>query len=90
MNCSDYSTAHVCRRCGSLITLGFEQVGGDDQKDGIPYCRVCDREEPAVEVKQENGEMNGVNVGGVVGRKEGKVGRNGKGMDVIAIPCELF
>lgn len=29
MNCSDYSTAWVCRKCGSLISLGYEeQVGG--------------------------------------------------------------
>ncbi|KAJ7591468.1 hypothetical protein C8J56DRAFT_1014091 [Mycena floridula] len=26
MNCSDYSTAWVCRTCGSLISLGYEDV----------------------------------------------------------------
>jgi DNA-directed RNA polymerase I subunit RPA2 len=25
MNCSDYSTSYVCRRCGSLISLGYDQ-----------------------------------------------------------------
>lgn len=95
MNCSDYSTAHVCRRCGSLITLGFEQTPstGDEQKEGVPYCRVCDGDEGAVVDVEAGGQevANGgesVRVGGVIGKKEGKVGRNGKGMDVIAIPCE--
>lgn len=27
MNCSDYSTAWVCRTCGSLISLGFDDGG---------------------------------------------------------------
>ena len=46
MNCSDYSTAWVCRDCGSLISLGFT-----DERDTIAnqlpqgptgeYCRVC-------------------------------------------------
>ncbi|KZT62758.1 DNA-directed RNA polymerase I polypeptide 2 [Calocera cornea HHB12733] len=27
MNCSDYSTAWVCRTCGSLISLGYDDVG---------------------------------------------------------------
>ena len=26
MNCSDYSTAWVCRTCGSLISLGYDDV----------------------------------------------------------------
>ncbi|KAJ7075766.1 hypothetical protein C8R43DRAFT_1054076, partial [Mycena crocata] len=26
MNCSDYSTAWVCRTCGSLISLGYEDI----------------------------------------------------------------
>lgn len=54
MNCSDYSTAWVCRTCGSLVSLGYEDVGmgkeigieGDDLSTGPggEYCRVC-REE---------------------------------------------
>jgi len=27
MNCSDYSTAWVCRTCGSIISLGYENSG---------------------------------------------------------------
>ncbi|KAF7789452.1 hypothetical protein EIP86_000397 [Pleurotus ostreatoroseus] len=52
MNCSDYSTAWVCRTCGSLISLGYddvtlgEMVVGDESKlkptgPGGEYCRVC-------------------------------------------------
>lgn len=51
MNCSDYSTAWVCRTCGSLISLGYEDVsvGGilTSSDSSVPsgpsgeYCRVC-------------------------------------------------
>ncbi|TFK43845.1 hypothetical protein BDQ12DRAFT_731813 [Crucibulum laeve] len=52
MNCSDYSTAWVCRTCGSLISLGYEDsslgettVGGSGMLKpsgpGGEYCRVC-------------------------------------------------
>jgi len=52
MNCSDYSTAWVCRTCGSLISLGYddialgEMVVGSSEKlkptgPGGEYCRVC-------------------------------------------------
>ena len=53
MNCSDYSTAWVCRVCGSMISLGYENVDlGSDIGFGQSrwqsraeangeYCRVC-------------------------------------------------
>ena len=52
MNCSDYSTAWVCRTCGSLISLGYDDVSlgevvvGSEGKfkpsgPGGEYCRVC-------------------------------------------------
>ncbi len=51
MNCSDYSTAWVCRTCGSLISLGYDDVslgevvvGNSSPKPTGPggeYCRVC-------------------------------------------------
>jgi len=52
MNCSDYSTAWVCRTCGSLISLGYEDislgevVAGSSGElkpmgPGGEYCRVC-------------------------------------------------
>ncbi|KZT42967.1 beta and beta-prime subunits of DNA dependent RNA-polymerase [Sistotremastrum suecicum HHB10207 ss-3] len=50
MNCSDYSTAWVCKTCGSMITLGYDDLmtttrsGSLSQGVGGPggeYCRVC-------------------------------------------------
>lgn len=46
MNCSDNSTAWVCRTCGSLISLGYD--GGVPSAEhlrssgpGGEYCRIC-------------------------------------------------
>ncbi|EMD40372.1 hypothetical protein CERSUDRAFT_148338 [Gelatoporia subvermispora B] len=52
MNCSDYSTAWVCRTCGSLISLGYDDVSLGEMTMGAhgqlkptgpggEYCRVC-------------------------------------------------
>jgi DNA-directed RNA polymerase I subunit RPA2 len=52
MNCSDYSTAWVCRTCGSLISLGYEDISMGEMVvgpsasikptgPGGEYCRVC-------------------------------------------------
>lgn len=55
MNCSDYSTAWVCRECGSMVSLGYDQVALASAIDhagqagrpelssgpGGEYCRVC-------------------------------------------------
>ncbi|PFH49259.1 hypothetical protein AMATHDRAFT_76288 [Amanita thiersii Skay4041] len=52
MNCSDYSTAWVCRTCGSLISLGYDDTSlgetiiglGSSFKPTGPggeYCRIC-------------------------------------------------
>lgn len=52
MNCSDYSTAWVCRTCGSLISLGYEDLSLGEVALGTSgafkptgpggeYCRVC-------------------------------------------------
>ncbi|KAF9464822.1 DNA-directed RNA polymerase I polypeptide 2 [Collybia nuda] len=52
MNCSDYSTTWVCRTCGSLISLGYEDISLGEMtvgESGImkatgpggEYCRVC-------------------------------------------------
>ncbi len=61
MNCSDYSTAWVCRTCGSLISLGYEDVSLGETSLGASrsikctgpsgeYCRVC---RAAAEEEQE-------------------------------------
>ena len=52
MNCSDYSTAWVCRTCGSLISLDYDDISlGEMTVDtlsslkptgpGGEYCRAC-------------------------------------------------
>ncbi|CAO1628454.1 unnamed protein product [Sympodiomycopsis kandeliae] len=30
MNCSDYSTAYICRTCGSMTSLGYENVSSEN------------------------------------------------------------
>lgn len=64
MNCSDYSTSYICRTCGSLISLGFDD---DANLHGVQtidrhtpnranlgpkgeYCRIC---------RDETGHVNG-------------------------------
>lgn len=89
MNCSDYSTAWVCRTCGSLITLGFdESVGNGNDEGGKEYCRVCDPAEGSrvkIEQEEQDGAQGHKDRVGVVVR--GKKDRKGV-MDVIAVPCE--
>lgn len=52
MNCSDYSTAWVCRTCGSMISLGYDDISlgstvlgttgiSKPTGPGGEYCRVC-------------------------------------------------
>jgi DNA-directed RNA polymerase I subunit RPA2 len=46
MNCSDYSTTWVCRTCGSLISLGYDDgtLNAETSKltgPGGEYCRLC-------------------------------------------------
>lgn len=50
MNCSDYSTAWVCKTCGSMITLGYDDLSKSSRSGllsqgvggpGGEYCRVC-------------------------------------------------
>ena len=60
MNCSDYSTAWVCRTCGSIISLGYDDLSlGEISTTGAmraagpggEYCRVC---RAAVEAEGEH------------------------------------
>lgn len=88
MNCSDYSTAWVCRTCGSLITLGFDETVGNDE-GGKEYCRVCDsasEHRVKLEHEEDSGAGEEVKKLGMVVR--GKKDRKGV-MDVIAVPCEF-
>ncbi|KAJ9126757.1 hypothetical protein QFC24_001788 [Naganishia onofrii] len=78
MNCSDYSTAWVCRSCGSLISLGYEDIVGESNSDGTggEYCRICRSEDT-----HHKGDGVVVNVPGSV-----KLNTKGRSMDVIAVP----
>ncbi|KAG8749455.1 hypothetical protein FRC12_013409 [Ceratobasidium sp. 428] len=72
MNCSDYSTAWVCRTCGSLITLGYDDLtlgetvmGKATPKPTGPsgeYCRVCraeaEEEEERARASLSNGQAS--------------------------------
>jgi DNA-directed RNA polymerase I subunit RPA2 len=89
MNCSDYSTAWVCRKCGSLVSLGFEEFRGETE--GREYCRVCDRADVhEVKVESGNGDGGRAKPGGEIVERHGVgiAARRGQGMDVIAVPCE--
>ena len=82
MNCSDYSTAWVCRQCGSLVSLGFDEVSGREGRG--EYCRICQASggqekqmstHPGVKQKDKREQVI------VKGERKGD-------MDVIAVPCE--
>lgn len=67
MNCSDYSTSFLCRECGSLISLGFEDRGAAHHNQdagsgfGIPEdVHMIDAwNQEAEEARIENGGLNG-------------------------------
>lgn len=72
MNCSDYSTAWVCRTCGSLISLGYDDISLGEMQlgsqsrikptgPGGEYCRVCraagEEEDQRARQEYENGDV---------------------------------
>lgn len=71
MNCSDYSTAWVCRTCGSLISLGYEDTIGEVAlgASGAPkptgpggeYCRVCRAAADETDVRERDAMATGQN-----------------------------
>lgn len=79
MNCSDYTTAWVCRTCGSMISLGYDLDAVD--MSGGEHCRVCrsegagakGSEDLRLQVPKNNLVMGGIGPG--------------NDMDVIAVPC---
>lgn len=96
MNCSDYSTAWVCRDCGSLISLGYTDER-DTRASQLPqgstgeYCRVCRQ----AQLEQDKGELDG-DATDIQRRsdiilplsKELNIGKGGN-MDVVAVPYVL-
>jgi len=80
MNCSDYSTAWVCRTCGSLISLGYEDISlgevaiGPNSSlkpvgPGGEYCRVC----RAASEEQEERERQAIANGQTAGRPQADI-----------------
>ena len=74
MNCSDYSTAWVCRTCGSLISLGYDDISLGEMVVGTlsslkptgpggEYCRVCraaaERQDEIEREQQATGQLQG-------------------------------
>jgi DNA-directed RNA polymerase I subunit RPA2 len=73
LNCSDWSTAWVCRDCGSMISLGYDEVGLGSQVFGIgpgqendptldsgpggEYCRLCRATDEAGRKLERTGEV---------------------------------
>ncbi|EPQ58941.1 beta and beta-prime subunits of DNA dependent RNA-polymerase [Gloeophyllum trabeum ATCC 11539] len=77
MNCSDYSTAWVCRTCGSLISLGYDDIRLGEVvigPSGIPkptgpngeYCRVCRAAAEQEDERQRKAMAHGNNVSNAV------------------------
>ncbi|TEB30121.1 DNA-directed RNA polymerase I polypeptide 2 [Coprinellus micaceus] len=93
MNCSDYSTAWVCRTCGSLISLGYEDVSlgemvsGRSQSlkptgPGGEYCRIC----RAAAEEQEERERQALATGQHLQSPQADASSKGGDLDVVAIP----
>lgn len=101
MNCSDYSTAWVCRTCGSLISLGYEDTFGQSTstqklaRPGGEYCRVCRaaaeqadaREREALAASQTVHTASQADVRVAIS-SQNVLGRSSKGgdLDVVAVP----
>ena len=98
MNCSDYSTAWVCRTCGSLISLGYD--GGSLSAEylrssgpGGEYCRIC--RDSADEEHAQSQSSSGQNLNHT-GHRDIKVALSpehvlssqtkGGNLDVVAVP----
>src|ERR1700761_6877526 len=91
MNCSDYSTAWVCRTCGSLISLGYDDVAHGEVVVGEAvrgqtgptgeYCRIC---------KFKGGNNDGRNAKSqmevTMALPENQIVRRASDMDVVAVP----
>ncbi|KAI5477061.1 DNA-directed RNA polymerase I subunit RPA2 [Pseudohyphozyma bogoriensis] len=90
MNCSDYSTAWVCRTCGSMVSLGFDEVGmskeigfgGIEAPSGPAgeYCRVCRAagEKEAEQLGRKGRKLHGTDFLGLQAK--------GGDMEVVAVP----
>lgn len=85
MNCSDYSTAWICQKCGLLVSLGYDLEGEVPQAANLAesirirgpngeYCRNCEASESSSVTLR-----NGTSLESIRHKLDNK-------MDVIAIP----
>lgn len=105
MNCSDYSTSWICRTCGSLISLGFDEDLMDEEDGGGvdlgessgpngEYCRLC-REDDEERLREglepiPKGKKR-LAIGGSRMKlpRENLIKRGSNGLDVVAVPYVL-
>ena len=84
MNCSDYSTAWVCRTCGSLISLGYDDVSFGEMVIGSSgslkptgpggeYCRACRAAAEEEATRQRLALANGANAQTINGHADVRV-----------------
>lgn len=98
MNCSDYSTAWVCRSCGSMVSLGYDQItlsnklhsaatDGPDLSSGPggEYCRSC-RAKAVDEYEAREKKQKKVHGTGLVFEKNVAGGPQGGELEVVAVP----
>lgn len=97
MNCSDYSTAWVCRTCGSIISLGYEDTSlGEELSSHLQaaassgpngeYCRICcGILADDGSTKSPNGDKS-LDVKMTIPRRNLITERRGGDLDVVAIP----
>jgi DNA-directed RNA polymerase I subunit RPA2 len=99
MNCSDYSTAWVCRTCGSLVSLGYDEIGlgreiGIDSDEGGYALKEEHASGPGGEYCRicrsdaEDERMQRKRSGEISARLnfEREEGMKGADLDVVAVP----
>lgn len=103
MNCSDYSTSYVCRTCGSLISLGYDQ---DANLHGIQtidihsrstgalgpngeHCLVCRNNREGEEPETNNVASNGKLQDAVKLPKSSLLHQGAGDLDIVAVPYVL-
>lgn len=86
MNSSDYSTTWVCKQCGSIISLGYDDVSlgqvvtsSESQISGPQgeHCRFC---------RRDDGQQTHSDVIMDVSNVQKGFKRDNSGMTVIAVP----
>jgi DNA-directed RNA polymerase I subunit RPA2 len=92
MNCSDYSTAWVCRSCGSLLSLGYDDGTLDVERSrvtgpGGEYCRLCKEGTRSRHTSEHNVDPLGTRDITIALPSEHVLSQaNGSDLDIVAVP----